>query len=119
MMTKQDAEFIGEFVADMIRTANNETGYTYAFLTERLARQVAGVQGSGACICRWSPEQAKAHCVRVFEEFETYTGTMKLDHRCAWHGAEAQTKLWGRHKTLELEVTSLQWSSLGVEYPTP
>jgi hypothetical protein len=73
--------------------------------------------GTGACICQWSPEKAREHCKATMQNFDVYEGSMILDHRCAHHGEKAQPSLWGRHKTLELQVTPAQWLALGVEYP--
>lgn len=76
------------------------------------------LRGTGACVCKYSPERRKADAARMHESFDAWNGCMTLDHRCAHHGEKAQAKLWGRHKTVELDVTAAQWLSLGVDYPS-
>lgn len=116
-MKPEDAEAIGVFVAEMINI--NQTGKSYEMLIDDLKRHFGGTPGSGTCICQHSPKMMKRQAELWHEPFEQLKGNMVLDHRCPFHGQEAQPKLWGRHKTLELSVSPAQWISLGVEYPEP
>lgn len=85
-----------------------------AHITERLRGLAPGEAGTGACICKISPEAFVRHCDHLQESPKVARGVMSLDHRCPHHGEKAQPVVWGRHKEKELCVTWAQWDSLGV-----
>lgn len=116
-MKPEDAEVLGQFVANMIRAANGENDRTLEGLIDDLTSHFAGKPGSGECICDQSPETLRRTCEeRWFEPFGTTRANMILDHRCPKHGEKAQPALWGRHKVKTLSVTPTQWLSLGITY---
>jgi hypothetical protein len=115
-MNRKHAEAIGEFVADMIRTHNNETGYTFEALQDKFAAMFDGVPGTGACICQHNPENFKRMWGDDPKALHEARGCMIFDHRCTTHGEKAQPVLWGRHKDKQLSVTWKEWESLGVTH---
>jgi hypothetical protein len=115
-MNRRDREEIVTFIVNMMMHTAGPTARVDRNVVIRKFVDACGTPGSGACVCQWSPEKARAHCAHLKETFEAYEGNLILDHRCDKHGEKAQPKLWGRNKTLELHVTSRQWLALGVEY---
>lgn len=87
-------------------------------LTKRVAalERQAGQKGSGACVCRASPAARWREGVRCIEDPRLARVHILLDHRCPHHGEVAQPVLWGRHKEKELQVTWVQWDSLGIAH---
>lgn len=92
-------------------------------IAERVRKLEAsrGIAGTGACICKASPESVVSELDRMRESWETnsksrFPKSAWLDHRCPKHGEKAQPTLWGRHKEKELQVTYAQWNSLGVKH---
>jgi len=86
--------------------------------------RAGGAPGTGACICKASPESVVSNLARMHEKWETnaksrFPSSAMLDHRCPKHGEKAQPAVWGRHKEKELLVTYAQWSSLGVTHEEP
>lgn len=85
---------------------------------------VQGVPGSGVCVCKFSPEAQEDWARRsgyaswLARDQKEGAGAAELDHRCPRHGNEAQPAVWGRHKTLTLQVTAKEWDSLGVRHVT-
>lgn len=114
-MNRHDREEIVTFVMRMMTHARPNARVDRNVVIRKFV-DACGTPGSGACICQWPPDKARAHCAHHKETFEAYEGKLILDHRCDQHGEKAQPKLWGRNKTLELHVTSKQWLALGVEY---
>lgn len=64
-----------------------------------------GVPGTAVCVCRMPPNHDWPNKKLLI-----------LDHRCKWHGEQAQPDVWGRHKELALEVERKVWDSLGITY---
>lgn len=91
-----------------------------ADLEKRLAalERAKGQQGTGACICKASPESTRKSAERSGCTLVEYGINLCIDHRCPHHGEKAQPAVWGRFKDKELFVTPRQWESLGVTYPT-
>lgn len=94
---------------------------------EELARLIVedpriGSTGDGCCICAASPDWQEQSAKRMGfdswldESKKGRAGEAQLDHRCPWHGEQAQPRLWGRNRTLVLSVSAKQWASLGVVY---
>lgn len=122
---------IASILSHYIQVAWNNSGAKWEVENqeeiEELARvivedpRIASV-GTGACICAASPEWQENAAKRMgyecwLDEWERgKAGVATLDHRCAQHGEHAQPRLWGRHKTLVLEVNAKQWLALGVTY---
>lgn len=80
-----------------------------------------GKPGSGACMCKMSPEDREKNCAMMGTTWEAesktrFPSSALVDHRCPKHGEKAQPALWGRHKDKELQVTYAEWASLGVAW---
>jgi hypothetical protein len=90
-------------------------------MIKRYNERPQGKPGTGACICKGSPED-REHMADMrgstwaTESRGSHPMVALLDHRCPKHGEKAQSALWGRHKELELVVTYAQWTSLGVSW---
>jgi hypothetical protein len=81
----------------------------------RVSRLRPGKPGTGACICKHSPEMWQKAYGDDFTTAIPHINIM-LDHRCAQHGQSAQPSLWGRNKGLEFVCTPKEWASLGITY---
>lgn len=125
-------EKIAQLLGHYLEVAWTKAGVRFDDDNRREVRELAGLiatvdpigqRGNGGCICTATPAWQEQSAKRMgFESWldeakKGRAGVAQLDHRCPEHGERAQPRLWGRHKTLVLEVSAKEWNSLGVTYP--